>query len=656
MLLKQRYQLLTTLGQGGFGAVYQAEDTHFPNLPKRAVKEMLMPSSDPHEQQQAIDTFKQEAVLLAGLMHQNLPRIYEYFEEGGRWYLVMDHINGKTLEDCVQASPGGVLPLQQVLHIATQLCTVLDYLHSQQPPIIFRDLKPANVMITTDDHLYLIDFGIARLFKPGKTKDTLALGSPGYAAPEQYGKAQTTERADIYSLGAVLHHLLSGRDPSDEPFQFPPLDLSHYAPAGPALSTLIMQMIEMDKAKRPTSARVIKAALQRLSQQGGSIGGSETSRPTSLSNASAGKTAHVASQYTASSTPSRPSSSLSEKITLSFVKQFTHKGTKDKYSISPFTSIQDLAWSPDSRFLASSNFSGGTVIWSVVTGDQQLSLPNEYFSALAWSGDSRRIFAIDYKSVVIWNAQTGARIHALNVRPVLPTTDVRRVAPAALAVFPDETRVVVAGQRYVARHRYEDEQVKGGFVYVLDAITGQSLLTYRGHDGSSGFGEVRSVAYLPGSRNVISIGAQDGTIQIWDAFTGNTIVTYHSDAKTKIASYFVTAKPSSDGKYIASLAFSSATMHVWDTITGNTLSTVEDSMISPPFAWSPDGIYIATHYHEGDLLIWDVATGRGLLRNSQINNYRKSITCITWSPDGKYIALGDDQGTVEVWKVDEVDP
>jgi serine/threonine protein kinase len=266
-LLKQRYRILTAIGQGGFGAIYQAEDTHFPNHPKRAVKEMLMQSRDPHEQQQAIEAFKQEALLLAGLMHPNLPRIYEYFEEAGRWYLVMDYINGETLEDRAQASSVNKLPFQQALHFATQLCTVLDYLHNQQPPIIFRDLKPDNIMVTSDDHLYLIDFGIARLFKPGQAKDTSAFGSPGYAAPEQYGKAQTTAQADIYSLGATLHRLLSGRDPSDNPFHFSALDLTQDAPAGPICANLVERMVAMDVQKRPSSMREIKQNLQNLAQQ-----------------------------------------------------------------------------------------------------------------------------------------------------------------------------------------------------------------------------------------------------------------------------------------------------------------------------------------------------------------------------------------------------
>src|SRR6266704_2200175 len=166
----------------------------------------------PQEIIEATENFKREALLLAGLTHPNLPSIYDHFSEAGRWYLVMDFIEGETLEERLNKEPEGRLSVEEAQRIGIQLCTVLGYLHGRQPPIIFRDLKPANIMMTPDGHLYLIDFGIARHFKPGQAKDTIAFGSPGYAAPEQYGKAQTTARSDIYSLGANLHQLLTGID------------------------------------------------------------------------------------------------------------------------------------------------------------------------------------------------------------------------------------------------------------------------------------------------------------------------------------------------------------------------------------------------------------------------------------------------------------
>ena len=262
--IKQRYTVVSQIGQGGFGTIYQAQDQRFPLAP-RAIKEINW-TGGPHNPslQEAIEAFKQEAEILSSLMHPNLPRIYDYFEENGSWYLVMDYIEGQTLDELIVQTPDGKFSIPQVLAIAIQLCTVLGYLHSQQPAIIFRDLKPGNVMLTSEDHLYLIDFGIARLFKPGKEQDTIALGSPGYAAPEQYGKAQTTVQTDIYSLGATIHHLISGHDPSATPFTFPSLQLEVYGSSGTELANLIKRMVNLDKEQRPTSVQSIKKDLLRL--------------------------------------------------------------------------------------------------------------------------------------------------------------------------------------------------------------------------------------------------------------------------------------------------------------------------------------------------------------------------------------------------------
>ncbi len=259
-LLAGRYQLLSRIGQGGMGAVYKAADTRFNNRPV-AIKAMSSTGLPPARLQEAEAAFEREAHLLADLLHPNLPRIYEHFTENDRSYLVMDFIEGQTLEEYLEQIGGGPLPVDQVVKWAEQLCDVLNYLHTHQPPIVFRDLKPANVMLSESGHVFLIDFGIARIFKPGKQHDTVALGSPGYAAPEQYGKAQSTPRSDIYSLGALLHHLLTGRDPSEQPFFFQPA--SQLNPVvDPALDTLLRQMLAMDSEKRPDSAQEVLDALK----------------------------------------------------------------------------------------------------------------------------------------------------------------------------------------------------------------------------------------------------------------------------------------------------------------------------------------------------------------------------------------------------------
>src|SRR5579884_2090121 len=262
LLLKLRYRILSQIGKGGFGSVYAAEDTQLGNR-LLAIKEMSQNSLSAQEIVEATENFKHEALLLATLKHPMLPSIYDHFSEAGSWYLVMDFIAGDTLETYVQKQPESRLPVEETLQLGIQLCSVLDYLHSRQPPIIFCDLKPSNIIRTPEGTLYLIDFGIARHFKPGQARDTMAFGSPGYAAPEQYGKAQTTARSDIYSLGATLHTLLTGVDPSYTPFHFAPLQLhDQHIPLG--LIPLLLQMVDMDVSKRPTSIMAVRQELQRL--------------------------------------------------------------------------------------------------------------------------------------------------------------------------------------------------------------------------------------------------------------------------------------------------------------------------------------------------------------------------------------------------------
>jgi len=265
VLLGQRYRVVKLLGQGGMGAVYQVEDLRLRRA-LRAAKELSQNGMSGAELRAATDAFEREAQMLAQLHSPHLPSIYDHFPEDGRWYLVMDFIEGETLAERLDKITEGKFAPSEAIRVAYQLCAVLHELHSYQPPIIFRDLKPGNIMLTPRDHVYLIDFGIARFFKQGQTKDTVALGSPGYAAPEQYGRAQTTPSSDIYSLGVTLHQMLSGHDPSADPFQFADLQLDHI-PCGPALATLVAEMVELKREKRLSTALEVKQRLEQIAQQ-----------------------------------------------------------------------------------------------------------------------------------------------------------------------------------------------------------------------------------------------------------------------------------------------------------------------------------------------------------------------------------------------------
>lgn len=220
--LAGRYIIVRLLGKGGMGAVYLASDNRIAGK-MWAVKEMSDAALlDPHEKQAAIHAFQSEANLLASLDHPNIPKVVDSFGEAGKYYLVMDFVPGKTLEKMLEEQ-GASFSEQQAAEWGVQLCDVLDYLHSRQPPVIFRDLKPGNVILQPDGAVKLIDFGIARLFKPGRRGDTTLFGTPGFAAPEQHGRAQTDGRSDLYSLGVLLHHLTTGHEPAADPFNLPPV-------------------------------------------------------------------------------------------------------------------------------------------------------------------------------------------------------------------------------------------------------------------------------------------------------------------------------------------------------------------------------------------------------------------------------------------------
>ena len=166
------------------------------------------------ERRQLLEAFRREAQILSDLNHHNLPRVTDFFTEGGRPYLVMELIPGESLEKKLDRLHGQPMDEEEALQYGIQVCEVLQFLHTQEPPIIFRDVKPANIMIMPNGQLKLIDFGIARTYKEGKRRDTMSMGTAAYAPFEQFGKGQTDARSDVYSLAATLYHLLTGRPPT----------------------------------------------------------------------------------------------------------------------------------------------------------------------------------------------------------------------------------------------------------------------------------------------------------------------------------------------------------------------------------------------------------------------------------------------------------
>lgn len=274
--LQDRYLILGVLGSGGMSSVYKGRDLHFPNVTKlAAVKEMVNLAADPTMYEMVIRNFEREADLLATLSHPAIPRIYDYFTQDQSSYLVMEFIEGKDLEALLRERDDVMLE-EEVINWAIELCDVLEYLHNHQPqPVIFRDMKPSNVMVDHHNHIRLIDFGIARVFQPGQ-KGTM-IGTEGYSPPEQY-RGEASPQGDIYALGATLHHLLTQRDPRAEPpFSFSERPIREINSAvSSELESVINGALAYEPKDRFPTAAAMKQALVAAAKNTGLL----TSDPT----------------------------------------------------------------------------------------------------------------------------------------------------------------------------------------------------------------------------------------------------------------------------------------------------------------------------------------------------------------------------------------
>ncbi|GCF07089.1 WD40 repeat domain-containing serine/threonine protein kinase [Dictyobacter arantiisoli] len=616
-LLRQRYRILERLGQGGMGSVYKAEDTELGNR-LVAIKELLQKGLNQQESQEAEKSFKREALLLAGLMHANMPRIYDNFSEAGRWYLVMDFIEGQTLEEYL-TSKGGKLPWSEVYEIAIQLCTVLHYLHTRPTPIIFRDLKPLNIMLTPNRQIYLIDFGIARQFKPGQSHDTIAFGSPGYAAPEQYGKAQTGPSADIYSLGAMLHQMLTGIDPSTAPFAFGPV-----VGAAPDLQNLLNQMLNLNASQRISDAGVVKQRLQEIN----------TTQPIAQNSYTTPVNAPIyipITQANALPVPqtiqniATPAPALNPTINPNIISTPPRSTTQGElvYLYPGHTSIVTaIAWSPYGKQIASAAHEKAVHVWEVATGQlEQLYTGNvenwkaRSIEALAWSPTGKLIASASNEGIIqVWQ-----------VNPLLTkiSYDHHKGKVSALAWSPDGRLLASASQQTLQ---------------IWQAIDGQIIL-----EQTVDFGMVTSLAWSPDG-SLLAVGYQEAVAQIFsfdlqDTKMGHKLMYRgHHGALSKVLW-------SPDGSQIAS-GSSDKTIQIWDAETGERVSTYAGHS-GPIYAldWSPTGDLIISASADGTMQIWDAQDGQWLYTHPSRN---PNVFAVAWSPDGKYIASGA-HSKVRVW-------
>ena len=260
-LISDRYEVIELIGMGGYGRVYKVKDKYL-NDKFRALKEIYSPDGRNSDRNRT-NEFLNEGAMLCNLSHPNIPEIVDYFNIDLRHYIIMEYIEGETLDEKYKRYRylwGG----KEIISFALEICSVLEYLHGWS--VIFRDLKPQNIMIDKHGKYKLIDFGIARHFKPDQIKDTINIGTPGYAAPEQYGKAGGSDaRTDIYSLGVILHYLATGEDPQEkeEPFVFSPVREVN-SEVSEELEKVINKSIALQKGNRYQTVRELRGILEDL--------------------------------------------------------------------------------------------------------------------------------------------------------------------------------------------------------------------------------------------------------------------------------------------------------------------------------------------------------------------------------------------------------
>jgi len=258
LLDNSNYRVIKLLGKGSMGNVYLVERVK--DDKKFVVKELIFTKALGIEEKTAREIFFREAGFMGKFEHAGIPKIYGVFSQDGKDYLIMDYIEGKSLEDIISSEKK--IPREKAVRWTIELADILDYLHNSfHTPIVYRDLKPSNIIITPDNNATLVDFGIARYYNPDKNTDTFSYGSPGYAAPEQYkGRGQSSPLTDVFGLGVILFQMLTLYDPTLKPFTFPPADelnrtISH------ELKAIITRAIQLDPLQRFISMQEFKEAL-----------------------------------------------------------------------------------------------------------------------------------------------------------------------------------------------------------------------------------------------------------------------------------------------------------------------------------------------------------------------------------------------------------
>jgi outer membrane protein assembly factor BamB len=534
-LLQDRYRVLGVIGVGGMSVIYKVQDLRFPKVTRLCVaKEMLNTSSDPQVRALIERNFEREANILATLGHPSIVQIYDYFTEGERSYLVEEHIPGGDLE-ALLAETEGFLPEAQVVHWAIQICEVLIYLHGHEPrPIVYRDLKPSNIMLDSTGRIRLVDFGIARLFQSGQ-KGTM-IGTEGYSPPEQY-RGVAEPRVDIYALGATLHHLLSKQDPRLEPpFSFHERPIHQTNPVvSHELAEIINRALEYDINKRYGSAEELQRALMGLGSARG-LGGTAPFGATGTIRGDVMALWRFACEDEIRSSPAVHDGVVyigaydNNLYAVSTEGKFLWKyAAEGGVASSPCVYEDRVFFGSADKLLYAVSASTGRLSWTCHTEGSVWSSPRAAFGHVFFGSDDRHLYAANIHSGrIAWTFETEGKVRS---SPAIGE-DAIYVGCEGGVIYAVDT----SGQsrwRFRARRSVTsspvlaNEMVYAGcqdwHVYCLDVRSGWSVWRYR-----TGGPIVSSPAC---SDRLVFIGSTDGYLYALDTETGRVVWRYAVDGQ-----------------------------------------------------------------------------------------------------------------------------
>ena len=601
------YRIINVIGYGGFGAVYFAKYTE--NGRRVALKQTFDPKN--------IRTFQSEFTILHRLSHDHLPRYYQMFEEKGNGYLVMELVPGQSLFDILQKRKKPLVE-GQVKSYAVQICNALTYLHSQDPPLIHRDIKPDNIRLTPDGLIKLVDFGLLKQGTDATQNSRKAL-SPNYAPLEQWGgtNTYTSPQSDIYSLGATLYHLLTTQPPlvvtdrvaaSVDPL-IPPHHLNPRVSEN--VSNALMQALAISPQNRFTNAIAFERALMSTVSYPQPVAAQQpmpSPQPMPPRQSTPPRQPIPPQQ----STP--PHQPIPETVILGVEnpKEMSLLHTFGDYKYA----ILSITWSPDGHFLASASGDNVIKIWNPTKGTL-LGIIEGYvedISSVAWSPNGK-IIASGWRNgaVKLWNSPGGTFLRSLENHAGLIHS---------VAWSPDSSTLASGSW---------DSTVK-----LWNPTKGILLHDLRHHKK-----DIHGVAWSPDGK-VLASASKDKTVKLWDPAKGTLLRTLKGHT-----GFVHSLAWSSNSKIVASSS-EDRTVRLWNVADGSLLRTLR-AHTGPVYhvAWSPDGKILASGSSDETIKLWSGSNGTFLLT---LKGHTGVVTSVAWSPDSKVLASGSADRTIRLWR------